>query len=107
MAQLRQDHAQFQARGAEILVVAPDDAQSLHDYWARNGLPYTCLPDPDHTVADVYGQEVKLLKLGRLPTLVVVSRDGHILYVHHASSMSDIPPDGSLLSLLDEINAAQ
>jgi peroxiredoxin Q/BCP len=103
MAQLRQDYNSFVEQEAEILVVGPDSHNAFVDYWQKEELPFVGLPDPDHTVADRYGQEVKLLKLGRMPALVVVDKEGQIRHKHHANSMSDIPPNQEILDLLQEL----
>ena len=104
MAQLRQDFAQFATRDAEILVVWPDDAKTVNDYCQKEKLPFTNLLDPGHEVANRYGQEVKLLKLGRMPAMAVLDRDGVVRYEHHANGMQDIPANIEILSLLDELN---
>jgi len=55
-------------------------------------------------VADVYKQEVKLLKLGRMPALLVVDREGLIQYEHYGEDMTDIPDNRVILDLLDRLN---
>ncbi len=45
-----------------------------------------------------------MLKLERMPELAIVDRSGVIRYVHHASSMSDIPTSKTLLDVLDQLN---
>lgn len=107
MAQLRQDHAQFSALGAEILVVSPEDQAEVRAYWQRESLPFAGCADPDHEVAKLYGQAVNLLKLGRMPELVVIDRSGRIRYIHHAGSMSDIPPNREILELLASIEVEE
>jgi len=106
MAQLRQDYVQFTARDAEVLVVCPEDRKAVQSYWQRERLPFPGLADPDHKVSDLYGQEVSLLKLGRMPELAIVDRSGVIRYAHHASSMSDIPTSKTLFDVLDQLNRA-
>ena len=54
-------------------------------------MPFTGLPDPGHRVMDLYGQEVKLLKLGRLPAQMLIDKSGILRFVHYGSSMADIP----------------
>jgi len=107
MAQLRQDYPLFVQRGAEILVVGPDDAQAFEDYWQANDLPFTGLPDPRHSVLKLYGQEVHIFKYGRMPAQVIVDRNGRLRYVHYGDSMSDIPPNSEILGLLDALNQEQ
>ena len=63
------------------------------------------LPDPEHMVLKLYGQEVNLFKLGRMPAQVVVDREGRARFAHYGHSMSDIPANEEILSLLDELNA--
>ena len=104
MAQLRQDYKKFTSRQAEVIAIGPEDAGSFARYWNDNRMPFPGLADPEHIVAKLYGQQVKLLKLGRMPALVVVDREGRIRYRHYGDSMSDIPPDEEILSLLDELN---
>lgn len=103
MAQLRQDYNAFVEQEAEILVVGPENRQAFVDYWQKEELPFVGLPDPDHTVANRYGQEVKLLKLGRMPALLVIDKEGQIRYKHYGNSMSDIPPNEEILDLLRKL----
>ncbi len=107
MAQLRQDYAKFTARGAEIVVVGPEDAGAFRAYWAKEALPFTGLPDPKHTVAEMYGQEVKLLRFGRMPALMVIDKAGAIRYKHYANQMSDIPTNAEVLAEVDKLNAEE
>src|SRR5512136_1105966 len=101
MAQLRQDYREFAKRNAEVLVVGPEDAGAFAAYWSREQLPFVGLPDPQHGVLKLYGQEVNLFKLGRMPAQVIVDKDGAVRFVHYGDSMSDIPEDKEILALLD------
>jgi peroxiredoxin len=105
MAQLRQDYEQFVKRDTEIVVLGPENAKAFADYWAREALPFVGLPDPNHTVLKLYGQEVNLFKLGRMPAQVIVNKQGRVRFVHYGHAMSDIPENEELLALLDQMNA--
>lgn len=105
MAQLRRDYEKFVERGAEVVVVGPEDAESFAAYWAREKLPFVGLPDPKHRVLKLFGQQVKIFKLGRMPAQVLVDKQGVARYVHYGHSMSDIPENQELLALLDQENA--
>ena len=59
------------------------------------------LPDPDHAVIDLYGQEVSLFKLGRMPAQMLIDRSGVLRLVHYGHSMADIPDNGEVFALLD------
>jgi peroxiredoxin len=70
-------------------------------------LPFIGLPDPAHVVANQYKQEVNLLKMGRMPALLVVDKAGRIRYAHYGHSMSDIPKNREILDLLEALNLAE
>jgi peroxiredoxin Q/BCP len=104
MAQLRQDYPQFVARDIEVVVVGPEDARAFADYWQKESLPFIGLPDPEHSVLKLYGQQVNLFKLGRMPAQVLIDKAGIARFVHYGHSMSDIPKTEEVLALGDEIN---
>ena len=104
MAQLRHSYEQMKERGAEIVVVGPEKRDAFAEHWREHNYPFVGLPDPRHEIADLYGQEVNLLKLGRLPTLILVDRDGRVRYQHHGNSMQDIPESDEILLLLEKLN---
>ncbi len=102
---MRNEYPQFVERGAEILDLGPDSAAAFRAYWDEHDMPFPGLADPDHRVAKRYGQPFRLLKLGRMPLLLVVDRSGVIRYRHDGSSMRDIPDAADLLAVLDRIAA--
>ena len=104
MAQLRQDYDKFIDRESVILVFGPEDKAAFQEYWSRHNLPFTGLPDPEHQVLNLYSQQVKLLRAGRMPAMMVIDKSGHIRYQHYADSMRDIPSNQSILNILDNLN---
>ena len=107
MGQLRHDYDEFVERGAEVIVIGPEDEAAFARYWEEENLRFVGLPDPKHTVLKLYGQEIKLFKLGRMPAQVIVDKTGQARYVHYGHSMSDIPPNEELLALLDGLNRGE
>jgi peroxiredoxin len=105
MAQLRQDYAEFTKRQAEVIVVGPEDAKAFAAYFEKESLPFIGLPDPKASVLKLYGQEVNLFKLGRMPAQVIVDKAGAARFVHYGHDMTDIPENAEVLALLDELNA--
>ena len=103
MAQLRQDYDKFIQRGAKVIVVGPEDSAAFERYWSENDLPFTGLPDPKASVLKLYGQEVNLFKMGRMPAQVIVDKSSTVRYVHYGHSMSDIPENAELFELLDSL----
>jgi peroxiredoxin Q/BCP len=104
MAQLRQDYQKIVERDAEVVVVGPEDQEAFKQYWQKEDLPFVGLPDPTHVVADLFGQEVDLLKFGRMPAMLVIDKNSQVRYQHHGHSMQDIPRNEEILSLLGQLN---
>ena len=103
MAQLRQGYDRFRRRDAEVVVVGPDGPKAFAEYWREHDLPFVGLPDPEHSVLKLFGQEVNLFKLGRMPAQVMVDKEGTVRYVHYGHTMRDIPSNQELMELLDTL----
>ncbi|NSW55421.1 MAG: redoxin domain-containing protein [Armatimonadetes bacterium] len=98
MAQLRRDYATLQARSVEPVVLGPDSPERFAQYWAKHDLPFRGLPDPSASVLKLYGQEVNLFKLGRMPAMVLVDREGVVRSAHYGRTMADIPAVSDILA---------
>jgi peroxiredoxin len=103
--QLRQDYDRYLEKNAIIVAIGPESAGSFKKYWERNKLPFIGLPDENQTVLNLYGQEVNLLKLGRMPAQMMVDKQGILRYLHYGHSMSDIPSNKEIFGLLDILEA--
>ena len=104
MAQLRQDYKRFEKLNTKILVVGPENAESFKKYWIKEELPFIGLPDPEHKILKLYGQEASLFKLGRLPAQMLVDKSGMLRYVHYGHSMADIPSNKEIMTLVKAID---
>jgi peroxiredoxin Q/BCP len=98
---LRQDYCEFQERDVEVIALGPDGPNAFQRYWQEEQLPFIGCADIKSQVADLYHQQVKLLKFGRMPAIFVIDKEGQIRYAHYGDSMSDIPPTSELLKALD------
>ncbi len=104
MARLRKDYQKFPDRNTEVIAVGPEDAKSFAEWWHKEDMPLVGIADPQHVIANMYGQKVNPLKFGRMPALFVIDAEGRIRYRHYGDSMSDIPSDEEIFSLLDDLN---
>ena len=104
MAQLRQDFPAFKATDTEIIVIGPEDQATFQVYWKEHDLPFTGLPDPNHTVLKLYGQKINLFKFGRMPAMVIVDRKGVARFAHYGHEMSDIPRNIDVLNTLRQLS---
>ena len=100
MAQLRRDYQRFAELDIEIIVIGTEGADSFRKLWTKKNLPFIGLPDPEHSVSDVYAQEVRLLKLGRMPAQMLIDTSGILRYVHYGHSMADIAVNEDILNLI-------
>jgi peroxiredoxin len=101
---LREDHDEFTEKGAEILVIGPEGPRRFKQVWDEQRYPFVGFADYRHTVADLYGQEVNLTKLGRMPAMLIVDKQGIIRFAHFGDNMADIPRNEDVLALLDQLN---
>ena len=104
MAQLRRDYQKFVERDTEVIAIGPEDTKSFAYWWHSHEMPFVGVADPEHVIAKTYGQQVKLIKLGRMPASLLIDKNGKIRYKHFGESMSDIPEKQQILSLLEELN---
>jgi peroxiredoxin Q/BCP len=101
---LRQFYNELTARDTEVVVLGPDSTDAFREYWARHDLPFVGLPDPSHTVLKLYGQQVNLFKLGRMPATVLVDKGGVVRLAHYGRSMGDVSSTEEVLAALDGLH---
>lgn len=104
MAQLRQDYSEFVTRQTLVVVAGPENAESFARYWRENDLPFVGLPDPQHRVLKLYGQQIKLFKYGRMPAQLLIDRTGTVRFVHYGHDMTDIPATSEMTQLIDGLD---
>jgi peroxiredoxin Q/BCP len=98
---LRQDYEGFTSRNTEIIVLGPDGPNAFKRYWEEEKLPFIGCADIRSVIASRYQQEVNWFKLGRMPALFVINKEGKIVYQQYGTSMADIPPNDEVFRVLD------
>ena len=91
MMQLHQDYRKFVEKNTVIVAIGPENAKAFKKYWTEHDLEFIGVPDEKHTVLKLYGQQVNLFKLGRMPAQMLVDQKGMLRYVHYGHNMQDIP----------------
>ena len=94
-------------RDAEIMVIGPEGPRRFKQEWEAEQYPFVGFADYRHTIANLYGQEVNLLKLGRMPALLIIDKQGVIRFAHFGDNMADIPKNDDVLVLLDRLNQGE
>jgi len=103
MTQLRQEYHHYVKLDTEIVVVGPEGTEAFQEYWKNENLPFIGIPDPEHKILKLYGQEVKLFKLGRMPAQMLIDKSGMLRYVHYGHSMTDIPSNEDIINLIKKL----
>jgi peroxiredoxin len=103
MAQLRQDFEKFEQLNTVVVAIGPEKPEPFSAYFEEHDLPFRGIPDPDHRILRLYGQQIKLFKGGRMPAQVIIDRAGMVRYVHYGKGMADIPGNDELLRFLAEL----
>jgi peroxiredoxin len=84
-----------------ILIDNKENAIKLEKKYART---YPIYYDEDKKVSQLLHQKVKLLKLGRMPGLLIVDKKGIVQFAYYGDSMKDIPENEELFEVLEKIN---
>jgi len=103
-AELRKDYDRFIELDAflyPILADKEENAIKLEQKYARN--KYPIFFDKSKEVPKMLKQEVKLLKLGRMPGMLIIDKQGIIQFAYYSDSMSDIPENEEVLEILKKI----
>jgi len=103
MMQLHQDYDKFVEKDTVVVAIGPDNSDKFKDYWEENNIEFIGVPDENGSVLKLYGQEVKLFKLGRMPAQMLVDKEGILRYVHYGHSMKDIPENSEILDIVDNL----
>jgi peroxiredoxin len=83
-----------------ILADTEENAKKLEEKYARK---YPIFYDPSKKVPKMLNQEIKLLKFGRMPGLLILDKAGVIQYAYYGDNMSDIPENKILFEVLEKI----
>ncbi len=83
---IRDAWSDFEAAGAVVLGVSPDDVSSHVKFKGDYGLPFTLLADTDHAVAEAYGVWADKSRAGRtykgiVRSTFVIGADGTVIGV--------------------------
>ena len=104
---MRKDYQAFTDIGAQIVVITQHEADKMREYWKKEKLPFVGIADPEEVIANIYHQQWKLIKLGRMPAQFVVNCAGMIVFAHYGSSMSDIPANKKMLKIIRGLSTCE
>ena len=100
MAQLRDASEDYARSDTLVLIVAPESAEAFHKMWKAEKVPFIGLPDPSYYVLKTYGKQADLFKLGRVPTQILIDKQGFVRYAHFGHTPADVPSNEEILGLI-------
>ena len=98
------EYGKFKDLNAVIYAILPDNLKNAQNFESEFAIEYPIYYDDKKKVNKMLKQEVKPLKLGRMPALLIVDKQGIIRYAYYSDSMSDIPENEDLFKLLKNLN---
>ena len=100
---IRDGYADFEAAGAVVLGISPDDVKRHVKFKQKYDLPFTLLADPEHEVAERYGVWGEKRYMGRTymgisRTTFLVAADGTV-----AKVLPNVKPDAHAEDVLSAL----
>ena len=100
---IRDAYADFEAAGAVVLGISPDDVKRHVKFKQKYDLPFTLLADPEHEVAERYGVWGEKRYMGRTymgisRTTFLVAADGTV-----AKVLPNVQPDSHAEDVLSAL----
>lgn len=100
---LRDDYEKIKNLNAELYAILPDNLESAKKFESKYAKKYPLYYDAKKKVNKMLKQEVKPLKLGRMPALLIIDKQGIIKYAYYSDEMSDIPENDEIFEVLQNI----
>ena len=101
---LGNDYEKFIELNTKLYAILPDDFKNAKNFESNFAKKYPIFYDHKKKVNKMLKQEVKPLKLGRMPALLIIDKQGIIRYAYYSDSMDDIPENEDLFEVLKRLN---
>ena len=96
-----EEFAKFDAEIIAILTDKVKNAKKMEEKYAKGKIPIYY--DSEKKVGKMLKQEWAVTKLGRMPALLVVDKQGLVKYAYYSDSMKDIPTNQEVLEFLESM----
>ncbi len=90
MMQLHQDIDKFESKKIRVVAICPDKESDIEKFIDDNNILFDMVSDRSHSIADKYGQQVNIFKLGRMPAQIMLDKNKEVIFKHYASNMKNI-----------------
>jgi peroxiredoxin Q/BCP len=101
--EFRDSSKKFTKANAEIVGISPDKSEAQQKFAAKYSLPFTFVPDPDHSIAEAYGVWKEKSMYGRKymgieRSTFVIGTDGKI-----EKMFAKVKPEGHAAQVLESL----
>lgn len=103
-ANLRKDYEKFEEKDVYLYAILVDNEENAKKLEQKYAKKYPVFYDQTKKVVQMFHQEIKITKLGRMPGLLIVDKQGIVQYAYYGDSMKDIPDNNTLFEVIDKIN---
>jgi len=106
---IRDRSGEYEAAGATVVGVSPDEPAALRKFADKHDLPFTLLADPDHAIAEAYGAWGERSMYGKkfmgiIRSTTIVDGDGKV--ARHFPKVTPKTHDDVILKALSELAGA-
>ena len=101
---MRNDYEKFKELNAVIYAILPDKLENAQNFESEYAKEYPIYYDAKKKVNKMLKQEVKPLKLGRMPALLIIDKQAIIRYAYYSDSMDDIPENEELFKIIKKLS---
>jgi len=104
VAQLRRDFQKLKELNTYLFPILTDNKKNAIKMQQKYARIYPIFYDEKKEVTEILKQEIKISKLGRIPGLLIIDKQGVIRYAYYSDNMHDIPENREILDELKKIN---
>jgi peroxiredoxin len=101
---LRNDFKKFKDLDTELFAILPDTLENAQKFESEFAKEYPIYYDDKKKVNKMLKQEVKPLKFGRMPALLILDKQAIIRYAYYSDSMEDIPEIEEIFNIIKNLN---
>jgi len=88
----------------ELYAILPDNLENAKKFESEYAKEYPVYYDDKKKVNKMLNQEIKPLKFGRMPALLIIDKQAIIRYAYYSDSMDDIPKIEEIFDILKDLN---
>ena len=100
---LGKDLEKFNELNTVIYAILPDNLEKAQLFESEFARGYPIYYDDKKKVNKILKQEIKPLKFGRMPALLILDKQGIIRYAYYSDSMDDIPKNKEIFAVIENL----